>query len=190
MQTNKVIAVDQGNTDSAYVIWDGVQLHGFDKVSNATMRQVLRDFISQTPGGVVATEQIAPYGMSVGKEVFETCVMVGRLVQICEDLGVQTQLVYRQDCSQVFKDFRADDYRLLREWENPVDVFANDVAKWVQSNPGAVGFMPSIVREMGIHYARITVLIDPKLAAEQVEKAKLAQKPAGVAALGKRNLDL
>ena len=46
-------------------------------------------------GGPIAIEMIASYGMAVGKEVFETCVWIGRFVQAA---GVdRVRLVYRKD---------------------------------------------------------------------------------------------
>lgn len=44
----------------------------------------------------LAVEMIASYGMAVGKEVFETCVWIGRFVQVWHDPGA-VQLVYRKD---------------------------------------------------------------------------------------------
>ena len=44
-------------------------------------------------------EMIASYGMAVGKEVFETCVWIGRLLQVHEENRVfhPAHLVYRRD---------------------------------------------------------------------------------------------
>jgi len=39
---------------------------------------------------------IASYGMSVGKEVFETCYMIGRLMEVLR-LSSSIRRVYRQD---------------------------------------------------------------------------------------------
>lgn len=45
--------------------------------------------------GPVAIEMIASYGMAVGKEVFETCLWIGRFVQAAGPERVR--LVYRKD---------------------------------------------------------------------------------------------
>ena len=45
----------------------------------------------------LAIEMIASYGMAVGKEVFETCVLIGRIVEAWTHRQGQHRLVYRRD---------------------------------------------------------------------------------------------
>lgn len=88
-----VLAVDPGNTESAYVLYDctaGVLIQ-FGKVPNARSRE-LAAFHSYDH---LAVEMIASYGMPVGAEVFETCVEIGRLIEIATP--VPCTLVYRRD---------------------------------------------------------------------------------------------
>lgn len=44
---------------------------------------------------MLAIEMIASYGMAVGKEVFETCVWIGRFVQSWKPN--ESKLIYRRD---------------------------------------------------------------------------------------------
>jgi hypothetical protein len=48
-------------------------------------------------GALVAVEMVASYGMPVGREVFETVLFTGRLVERADAWRHPTQLVYRKD---------------------------------------------------------------------------------------------
>lgn len=95
-----LLAIDPGNEQSAYVIYDAFERmpHEFQKVSNAE----LLDRIEMSRKSAtrwknidsVAIEMIASYGMPVGREVFDTCVWIGRFIQAW---GGDVELVYRKD---------------------------------------------------------------------------------------------
>ena len=87
-----MIAVDPGTTHSGLVIYspDGSVMASL-VLENA---EVIGE-LNAHPHLPVAIEMIASYGMAVGKEVFETCVWIGRFVQVA---GVdRVRLVYRKD---------------------------------------------------------------------------------------------
>lgn len=94
-----VLAIDPGTTESAYVILDAAERPvEFAKVCNTDLLGMLRhprDCGRWSEIDVVAIEMIASYGMGVGAEVFETCVMIGRLVEAAAELVVHR--VYRKD---------------------------------------------------------------------------------------------
>ena len=78
-----ILAIDPGPTESAYVSLEVTgRIVEAAKVPNEQLLQMLR---SARPGrwDAIAVEMIASYGMPVGAEVFETCVVIGR---ICEAL--------------------------------------------------------------------------------------------------------
>lgn len=78
----KILGIDPGPTQSAYVIWDGATVLKAQIVPNADMIRELE------PGlclGACAIEKIACYGMAVGAEVFETCVWTGRFIERWRD---------------------------------------------------------------------------------------------------------
>jgi len=78
-----ILAIDPGPTESAYVtLAPSGRLLECAKVPNAQLLQLLRDTMATT-WDAIAVEMIASYGMPVGAEVFETCVVIGR---ICEAL--------------------------------------------------------------------------------------------------------
>lgn len=78
-----VLAIDPGNTESAYVLLDAATRRPimFDKVPNEQLRAMAAraDF---RHAGSVAIEMVASYGMPVGAEVFETCVAIGRFLEL------------------------------------------------------------------------------------------------------------
>ena len=95
-----LLAIDPGNEKSGYCwIRDGKPLL-FGIVTNAEMLKGIDQFFRTDPdrGKRVACECIASYGMPVGREVFETCMMIGRIIERCEDgWNARVQLVYRKD---------------------------------------------------------------------------------------------
>jgi len=98
----RVLAIDPGNVESAYVVWDGAKIHAFDKVPNEEMRRILKRNAGSYEVDTVAIEMIASYGMPVGKEVFETCLAIGRFTEIAENArsiygAPALTYVYRQE---------------------------------------------------------------------------------------------
>ena len=85
-----ILALDPGTTETAFVLWDGRRILCAGHYPNADVRQVL---IAKNYD-LVACEMIASYGMAVGREVFETCVWIGRFLEVA--MG-DTRLVYRRD---------------------------------------------------------------------------------------------
>lgn len=74
---SKLLAIDPGPEESAYVVWSG-QLHRFGKLPNADLLEHIREGMG---ADCCCIEMIASYGMAVGKTVFETCVWIGRFME-------------------------------------------------------------------------------------------------------------
>lgn len=86
----QVTAIDPGSTHSAIVQFDGQRIDGM-----ILQNEVLEKTVEHLPGGVYfAIEMIASYGMPVGKEVFDTCVWIGRFIRSAER---PYELIYRKD---------------------------------------------------------------------------------------------
>jgi hypothetical protein len=95
--TAPILALDPGTTETAFVLYQAGPIHPIlehDKVPNAEVLELLPRF-SRLPGVTLAVEMIASYGMPVGREVFETCVWIGRFVQAWQP-GAH-EFVYRRD---------------------------------------------------------------------------------------------
>ncbi len=78
-----ILAIDPGTTHSGVVsMLDGKVLRA-EILENREVLDVLRNpvLLELHPGARLAIEMIASYGMAVGREVFETCVWIGRFVE-------------------------------------------------------------------------------------------------------------
>lgn len=94
-----IVAIDPGDKMSAFVRYDatvGMPV-AFGKFDNETILDRLdtqRQHEEQFFGAHLAIEMIASYGMPVGREVFETCVWIGRFIQAWRG---SYSYVYRKD---------------------------------------------------------------------------------------------
>lgn len=87
-----ILAIDPGNTMSAFVLMDGYRPIEFRKIENDALLEMI-------PMGAetVVIEQIACYGMPVGKEVFDTCVWSGRFMQTAIQNGANVHFLPRSE---------------------------------------------------------------------------------------------
>lgn len=88
--TPNLLAIDPGTTHSGWVLMrDGVPVE-----SGVCENDEVFDLM-QFAGRPIAIEMIASYGMAVGKEVFETCLWIGRFIQHAGPDRIR--LIYRKD---------------------------------------------------------------------------------------------
>jgi hypothetical protein len=90
-----ILAIDPGTTESGYAVFGNGRVLRSGVLPNDAVLLALRDpaafgFIAIDR---MAVEMIASYGMAVGREVFETCVWIGRFIEAWQG---QHELVYRQ----------------------------------------------------------------------------------------------
>ena len=140
----KIFAIDPGNIESGYVIcsYDGneiIQIDEFGKIENNELLNGCKYFkgiaeqlrIDYT----FAIEMVACYGMPVGREVFETCVWIGRFI---EAIGAdRVQYIYRrEEKSDLCHSMKANDSTIRQAL---VDRFApgeRNYGKGTKKNPG------------------------------------------------------
>jgi hypothetical protein len=89
-----LLAIDPGNTESAYLIYD-TDARRVVEWRKAPNDEVLRVLDGGWTCDELAVEMIASYGMAVGREVFETCVWIGRFIERWR--GYTPKLVYRRN---------------------------------------------------------------------------------------------
>ncbi len=95
---SRVMAIDPGPVESGFALIDAGTCLPLEigKISN----HVLLDMLMKNPHFLTrgydlgSIEMIASYGMPVGKEVFETCVWIGRFQQAAP---IGMRLIYRRD---------------------------------------------------------------------------------------------
>lgn len=85
-----ILAIDPGNTHTAMVWLDD----GKPVRNQYCPNDVALELVRTTNAKHVVSEMVACYGMAVGHEVFETCLMIGR-IQEAAPRGAH--LVYRKD---------------------------------------------------------------------------------------------
>lgn len=93
----KILAIDPGNKESGYVYLDrDLKPIEFGKIENdELLHYIIEENFNM---GYAAIEMVASYGMAVGKEVFDTCVWIGRFYEAIESTtAIEPQFVYRKD---------------------------------------------------------------------------------------------
>ena len=98
MTTRSILAIDPGNTHSGIALIEPGTCRPL-KIGKMPNDDVL-ELISMTSYDHLSIEMIASYGMAVGKEVFDTCVWIGRFIQRHNDRVAEyadCRLVYRRD---------------------------------------------------------------------------------------------
>jgi hypothetical protein len=87
-----ILAIDPGTTQSGWCVLDGTRLIASGVSPNSEVACMIYGHSVHD----LAIEMIASYGMAVGKEVFETCVWIGRFMECYYD-PERVLLVYRKD---------------------------------------------------------------------------------------------
>lgn len=123
---NKILAIDPGNTESAYVLMNpdySISHSAAGKFGNAVALDLVKDLSGVWGDGLtVAIEMVASYGMAVGKEVFDTCVWIGRFAQAAMERGSRVDYVYRMEEKMALcHDSRAKDANIR---QSLIDRFA------------------------------------------------------------------
>ena len=90
-----ILAVDPGTTKSGWVMLHDGRVAGSGVKDNAELLADIQLHSAFPPRTILALEMIASYGMAVGREVFETCVWIGRFQQAWSD-PTAVRRIYRQ----------------------------------------------------------------------------------------------
>lgn len=137
MDKNKLLAIDPGNIDSGYVIIDEETRKPllFGKVSNKEIMDVIRD----EPFDECVIEMVASYGMPVGAEVFETCVWIGRFMEVAgQTIGKgDVHRMYRKEVKMTLcGNPAARDSNITRALVDRFAPGASNYGKGTKASPG------------------------------------------------------
>jgi hypothetical protein len=92
-----ILALDPGTEQTGWVLTYGDnQLQHSGVLPNAEMLAYVQREVHAQSQTVLAIEMIASYGMAVGREVFETCVWIGRFQQAWHEPEA-VRFIYRRD---------------------------------------------------------------------------------------------
>jgi Holliday junction resolvasome RuvABC endonuclease subunit len=91
---NKIIGIDPGTTDGAFVVLDADEGQIIEKgiLPNGELLNWLR---RQEKPTKVFIEKLMCYGMPVGAETFETAYWIGRALEICSQRSLEVTLFTR-----------------------------------------------------------------------------------------------
>jgi hypothetical protein len=117
-----IYAVDPGNIDTGYVVYntDPREIVEIGKIANEEMREHLKT--NKYKAEHLVIEMIASYGMPVGASVFETCVWIGRYVEVW---GKSYEPMFRKSCKMaICGSMKANDSTIRRAL---IDIFEPDL---------------------------------------------------------------
>jgi len=128
MSERFILAIDPGTFSSAFVFWDSYKKIILDK--GIWPNDKILEIINDTNFDALVIEAIASYGMPVGKEVFATCIWIGRFIQTFRpDLH---HLIYRKDVkSYLCGSMKAKDGNIRQAI---IDLLGKDVTKGVSKD--------------------------------------------------------
>jgi len=101
-----ILAIDPGNEESAYAVLDqNLKPVMFAKKKNSEVLNDCNDIVAFNAVPItIVIEMVASYGMPVGREVFETCVWIGRFAQSLENMKThftsedqKAKFIYRKE---------------------------------------------------------------------------------------------
>ena len=100
IKEQQILAIDPGTTKSGMIHAtategeDPLAIHtAFSEIPNIELIRFLGNFKQCR----ISIEMVACYGMAVGREVFETCIWVGKFLREAKTAGLPVRLVYRRE---------------------------------------------------------------------------------------------
>ena len=128
-----IFAIDPGNVQSGYALIEmpDFKCVAFGKIDNFDLLERVKTL---PRGVVVAIEMVACYGMPVGKDVFDTCVWIGRFTQALNLYKVN--YIYRtEEKMELCGNMKAKDANIRQSLINRYAKFDYKTGKGTKKNP-------------------------------------------------------
>ena len=155
----RIIAIDPGSTESGICVLDeNYKPLRAGKANNITILQGLQ--IPKNEEIIAVIEMVSHYGtgMPAGKDVFETCVWIGRFTQWLEDKGIKVKRILRRDVKlQLCGNVRAKDSNVTQAL---VDRFAPNTPNHGKGNKKNPGFFYGFAADAWQAYALGVTFLD------------------------------
>jgi len=91
----KTIGVDPGNTKTAIVFINGIDIIDHFYLPNDEALEKIIDINMHYTNCEIYCEMIASYGMPVGKSIFDTCLFIGRIIEALPNVKLITRNVVK-----------------------------------------------------------------------------------------------
>jgi hypothetical protein len=88
------LGIDPGLRETGYALV--TQDYGLEEAGKYPNDAILR-YIKNSKSVTICIESLQSYGQAVGKEVFETAYVIGRIIQICDDYRLRYYLYARPE---------------------------------------------------------------------------------------------
>lgn len=164
---NTILAFDPGNEETAYCLIDTDTRKPieFGKVKNdVALRYMYATNGAARRATAVIIEMVASYGMAVGKSVFDTCVMIGRLTEAANSIGVEVHYIYRiEEKTTICHDSKAKDANIRQAL---IDRFAQHDFKNGKGTKKDPDWFYGFAKDEWAAYAVGTTWLDKKEASE------------------------
>ena len=130
----KILGIDPGTTQSAYVVWDSetMDILEYGIKENLELSAMLQFFQFD----VCVIEMVASYGMAVGQTVFETCVWIGRFMNEIENYSCNVVRITRNQVKNaICHSSKANDSNIRQAL---IDMYGGDkkIAIGTKKKPG------------------------------------------------------
>lgn len=138
---NKIFAIDPGTTHSGYVVveHDGREITRVLSRGKLPNEELMRQLPYNVGHAEIVVEMVASYGMAVGREVFETCVWIGRFLQLGAVLPEHQprHIVYRMEEKQALcHNSRAKDANIVQALVDRYAYGQPNHGKGTKASPG------------------------------------------------------